>query len=103
MRDCAQFIALRASQMRDAALLEVEGGVDRGGEEGFLRGEEITDPIAERIDGSGQQPPAGPGTPGPAAGWSTIPVTTLRSTAPKWTTYQTPRQEISEAMPNERS
>jgi hypothetical protein len=46
VRDCAQFTVLRASLMRDAALVEVEGGVDGGGEEGFLRREEVTDPIA---------------------------------------------------------
>ena len=30
-----------------------------------------------------QQPPGGPGMPGPTAGWSTTPITTLRTTAPK--------------------
>ena len=51
----------------------------------------------------GQQLPGGPGMPGPSAGSSTIPVTAGRTTAPRCTTYHTPRQEISDAMPNDRS
>ena len=52
---------------------------------------------------AGQQPPGGPGMPGPTAGSSTIPVTTGRRTVPKCTTYHTPRQEISDAIPKDRS
>jgi Septum formation len=50
-----------------------------------------------------QQPPGGPGMPGPSVGSSTSPYPPSRSTAPKWITYQFPRQEIREAIPNERS
>ncbi len=50
-----------------------------------------------------QQPPGGPGMPVPSAGSSTSPYPPSRRTAPKWITYQSPRQEMSEAIPNERS
>ena len=66
-------------------------------------GERMPDRIRRAAARPGQHPPAGPGTPGPAAGWSTRPVAPVRSTAPKWTTYHRPRQEISDAMPIERT
>jgi serine/threonine-protein kinase RsbW len=40
--------------------------------------------------------------PSPACGSSTSPSAVERTTAPRWTTYQTPRQEIIDAIPNER-
>ena len=40
-------------------------------------------------------------TPGPELGSSRTPPAVDRTTAPRWTTYQTPRQEIIEAMPSE--
>ena len=43
------------------------------------------------------------GTPGPAAGSSTIPPLPMRATPPRCTTYQTPRHEIMDAIPNERT
>ena len=52
--------------------------------------------------GSGsQQPSGGPNVPGPRVGSSTSPITEVREIAPRWTTYQTPLQEMSEAMANE--
>ena len=58
---------------------------------------------ADQAGQAGQQPPGGPGTPTPSVGWSTTPTAELRSTAPKWTTYHRPRQEISDAIPMDRS
>src|ERR1700722_10787755 len=43
------------------------------------------------------------GMPGPAAGSSTIPPVPMRATPPRCTTYQTPRHEIMDAIPNERT
>ena len=37
-----------------------------------------------------------------SAGSSTVPASLERNTAPRWTTYHSPRQEIIEAIPNER-
>ena len=48
-----------------------------------------------------QQPPGGPGTPGPSAGSSTMPPGSVRSSPPRCTTYQRPRQAIRAAMPND--
>ena len=44
----------------------------------------------------------GVGVPAPALGSSTTPTAASRCTTPRWMTYQTPRQEIIEAMPIER-
>jgi hypothetical protein len=49
-----------------------------------------------------QQVDDGAGGPGPAVGCSTTPVPAGRTTAPRWTTYHTPRHEIIDAIPNER-
>src|SRR5271157_5031337 len=48
-----------------------------------------------------QHPPPGPTTPGPSCGSSTVPTFDGRTYGPRWTTYQTPRQEMSEKTPNE--
>ena len=48
-----------------------------------------------------QQPPGGPSTPGPAAGWSTVPMFWLRGFGPRCTTYHWPRHEINDATAND--
>jgi len=48
-----------------------------------------------------QQVEDGSEMPVPSSGSSTTPVAVERRMAPRWTTYQTPRHEIREAMPNE--
>jgi len=48
-----------------------------------------------------QQVEDGSEMPIPSSGSSTTPVSVERRMAPRWTTYQTPRHEIREAMPNE--
>lgn len=51
----------------------------------FAPAQTVTPLLRRLSSGSrlGQQPPGGPGTPGPAAGVSTTPVAPVRSTAPK--------------------
>ena len=50
-----------------------------------------------------QQVPEYADTPGPIAGASTVPASVERRIAPRWTTYQTPRHEIIDAIPNDRT